>query len=205
MVDYDRIKAVFHQYFDCDDVIIIHKDGEISTKGYVSHKKKATQLPVTFHEVDGFDVGGMGLTSLAGSPKFVYTEFLCIENQLKTLEGGPVSVGGAYLCGFNNLTSLKGAPKKVLGHMSCPRNPLVSLEGIPGEGLGGLVLEYNRTLPLLRALVAKQIQFVHHKDEPEPPQKLQEIMSKYAGQGKRAMFDCQKELEDAGFSENARW
>jgi hypothetical protein len=31
------------------------------------------------------------------------------------------------------------------------------------------------------------------------------ILNKYAGQGKRAMFDCQKELEDAGFEENARW
>jgi hypothetical protein len=30
-------------------------------------------------------------------------------------------------------------------------------------------------------------------------------LNKYAGQGKRAMFDAQKELEDAGFEKNARW
>jgi hypothetical protein len=30
-------------------------------------------------------------------------------------------------------------------------------------------------------------------------------MNKYAGQGKAAMFDCQKDLEDSGFEGNARW
>jgi hypothetical protein len=30
-------------------------------------------------------------------------------------------------------------------------------------------------------------------------------MKPFLGQGKRAMFDCQKDLEDAGFEGNARW
>jgi hypothetical protein len=30
-------------------------------------------------------------------------------------------------------------------------------------------------------------------------------MKKYEGQGKKALFDCQKELEDAGYEGNARW
>jgi hypothetical protein len=34
---------------------------------------------------------------------------------------------------------------------------------------------------------------------------IEGIFYKYAGQGKRALFDCQKELEDAGFEGNARW
>jgi hypothetical protein len=36
-------------------------------------------------------------------------------------------------------------------------------------------------------------------------QQLHKILNSYAGKGKRALFDCQKELEDAGFEENARW
>jgi hypothetical protein len=37
------------------------------------------------------------------------------------------------------------------------------------------------------------------------PHEVRAILQKYMGQGKRAMFDCQKELEDAGFEGNARW
>jgi hypothetical protein len=34
---------------------------------------------------------------------------------------------------------------------------------------------------------------------------VENILNKYAGKGRREMFWCQKELEDAGFEENARW
>ena len=205
MVDVDNIKKTFDDYFQCNESIVINSDGTISTKGYVTLMLHVKKLPVGFYEVEGFDVGGMGLTSLQGSPKYVYNEFRCNENNLQTLEGGPDAVGEHYLCGFNQLKSLQGAPKKVLGSLSCVGNPLESLEGIPQEGLGRIALQYSPTLPLLRALVAKKIVFMHRVDESEPPQKVQEIMNKYAGQGKAAMFDCQKDLEDSGFEGNARW
>lgn len=205
MVDVDNIKKTFDRYFSCTESIVINSDGTISTKGYVTLMNRVKKLPVCFYEVEGFDVGNMGLTSLQGSPKYVYSEFRCIANNLTTLEGGPDAVGEHYLCGFNQLKSLKGAPKKVLGSLSCVGNPLESLEGIPQEGLGRIALQYSSTLPLLRALVAKEILFMHRVDESEPPQKVQEIMNKYAGQGKAAMFDCQKDLEDSGFEGNARW
>ena len=35
--------------------------------------------------------------------------------------------------------------------------------------------------------------------------RVEDIIGQYAGQGRRAMFDCQKALEDAGFEGNARW
>jgi hypothetical protein len=34
---------------------------------------------------------------------------------------------------------------------------------------------------------------------------VEKILNKYHGQGKRALFECQKELEDEGFEGNARW
>jgi hypothetical protein len=54
----------------------------------------------------------------------------------------------------------------------------------------------------LRALVAPEIVFQNFDPATPPPY---HIIKKYAGKGKRAMFDCQKELEDAGFEGNARW
>jgi hypothetical protein len=106
-------------------------------------------------------------------------DFWCHNNQLTTLEGGPTSVGGDFRCYHNQLTSLKGMP---------------AVEGT-------LWLSYSPTLPLLRCLLAKQVKF-----HPALRNKtIETILNKYAGQGKRAMFECQKDLEDAGFEGNAHW
>jgi hypothetical protein len=51
-------------------------------------------------------------------------------------------------------------------------------------------------------LLAKEIQ-LYPKDGKHKT--AEEILNRYAGQGKRALFDCQKDLEDAGFEGNAKW
>jgi hypothetical protein len=205
MVDPAKIKEIFDHYFRCTDPIVINSDGTISTKGHVTLMKMILKLPLEFYEVDEFDVGTAGLTTLAGSPKHVYGEFRCVQNNLKSLEGGPYSVGGDYMCAFNQLTNLKGAPNKIKGMFSCVGNPLQSLEGLPQEGVEKLSLSYSPNLPLLRALVAQEILFRQRVDAHEPPPLVQEIMTKYAGEGKRGAIRCQKELIAAGFEGNARW
>jgi hypothetical protein len=106
--------------------------------------------------------------------------FECNINQLTTLEGAPISVGRNFMCDNNQLTTLKGMP-------TVPRT---------------LHLSYSPTLPLLRCLLAKEIQLYPENGKHKT---AESILNKYAGQGKRAMFDCQKELEDAGFEGNAKW
>jgi hypothetical protein len=137
------------------------------------------QLPLWFGKVSGtFSASNVGLTSLAGSPYWVERSFDVRENKLTTLKGGPSWVGRSYYA--NN-------------------NPLTDLDGLASHIGSSISFEYTPDLPLLRTLVAQKIW-------PNPDQvELEKILVKYAGQGKRAMFDCQKELEDAGFEGNARW
>jgi hypothetical protein len=92
------------------------------------------------------------------------------------------------------------------GDFWCQHNQLLqSLYGLPTEIGGRLHMSYSKTLPLLRALVAKggvSFESDQHKADAD---KVAEIINLYKGQGKRAMFNCQKDLEDAGFEGNAKW
>ena len=144
--------------------------------GRRSHKT----LPLVFGKITGnFQAVDLGLTTLEGSPYWVGKAFSVKNNNLTTLTGGPDYVGTYYLV---------------------TKNPLENLDGLASH-IGGLGVEfdYTPTLPLLRTLVAQKIW-------PNPDQvELEKILAKYAGQGKRAIFDCQKELEDEGFEGNAKW
>ena len=78
-------------------------------------------------------------------------------------------------------------------------NPLTDLDGLASHIGSTVSFDYTKDLPLLRTLVAQKIW-------PNPDQvELEKILVKYAGQGKRGIFDCQKELEDEGFEGNAKW
>ena len=149
----------------------------------------------------GFWCHNNQLTTLEGGPTSVGGDFLCHNNQLTTLEGGPTSVGRHYDCSNNQLTTLEGAPTSIGGSFNCHNNQLTTLEGLPTIP-GILHLSYSSTLPLLRCLLAKEIQ-LYPKDGKHKTAEV--ILNRYGGQGKRALFDCQKDLEDAGFAENARW
>jgi hypothetical protein len=198
--------------------------GPISVGGdFWCYNNQLTTLQVAPTSVGGsFSCSDQQLTTLEGAPTSVGGDFLCHNNQLTTLEGGPISVGGSLLCYNNQLTTLEGGPTSVSRHYDCSNNQLTTLEGAPTsiggsfdchnnqlttlEGMptipGILHLSYSSTLPLLRCLLAK---WIHLDPENGKHKTAEEILNRYGGQGKRAMFDCQKDLEDAGFEGNARW
>jgi len=155
-----------------------------------------------------FDCDNNKLESLQGAPESVGGDLGCTENKLESLHGAPESVGASFVCSNNKLTSLLGAPKTVGNHFVCDNNPLTSLEGLPTTIGGKVVLSYHESLPLLRCLAAqKGVEFWKdgYRFRRFDAIKAEDIINRYAGQGRRAMFDCQKALEDAGCPENARW
>ena len=182
MVDKKEIMRLLNWYFRTTGTVTISDEGLVSCTGNVELKRKPKheKLPVAFDRVSGY--------------------FGCWGNQLTTLEGAPQSVGGSFSCSGNQLTSLEHAPKIVGRDFWCNNNRLKSLEGLPAIP-GTLFLSYRRKLPLLRCLLAQKVEFVPRQRN----KKVQNILNKYAKQGRREMFWCQKELEDAGFPENARW
>ena len=150
--------------------------------------------------VGSFFCSSNQLTSLEHAPQSVGGGFLCSANQLTSLEHAPQSVGGGFVCSANQLTSLEHAPQSVGGDFWCSGNKLSSLAGLPVVP-GSLRLSYSPTLPLLRCLLAQQVEF-----EPSLPDKtVENILNKYAGQGRAGAIDCKRELVSAGFEENARW
>jgi len=152
--------------------------GDISISR-LSRGKTGYALPLVFGHVTGdFRAVDLGMDYLEGSPYKVDKEFIVTDNNLHTLTGGPTYVGGSY---------------------RVHRNPLRNLDGLASHIGYAVEFDYRKDLPLLRTLVAKKIW-------PTPDQPvLESILNKYAGQGKMAVFDCQKDLEDHGFDRNAIW
>lgn len=201
MVDKKEIRSLLKANFKTTGQVTIDAEGLITCQGNVILKRQLPQFPVRFKSVLGyFQCDYNQLTTLDGAPESVGGSFLGSSNQLISLKGAPKNVVGSFVCINNQLTSLEGAPSSVGDLFSCHLNPLTSLQGMPLE-LNYLAIPYTPTLPLLRCLAAKSISLrssINHTT-------VETILNKYAGQGRRAMFDCQKDLIDAGFEDNARW
>ena len=140
------------------------------------------------------------LTKLAHSPRSVRGNFVCSFNRLETLAGAPRSVDGFFSCTDNLLTSLEHAPNSVGNDFSCFNNPLETLEGLP-DVTRTLRLSYSPTLPLLRCLLAKKVEFLPTLGD----KTIEAILHRYAGQGEAGAFACGAELASAGYKENAKW
>lgn len=152
-------------------------------------------------QVDGdFSCRDNALDSLAHAPPTVVGSFFCARNHLTNLVGAPAKVGGDFYCDHNQLESLEGAPAHVGDTFLCNDNPLRSLSGIPDHVQQGIVLTYNKHLPLLRLL-----NYQNTLIERVPDDQLITIIKKYEGQGKKAALACAAELIRAGFKDNARW
>jgi len=222
MVDKKEVLKLLRASFETKGTVTIDAKGLVSCKGYVNLKKTHITFPVHFHKVgEYFWCFTNSLVSLEGAPQHVGQDFDCSENQLTTLAGAPLTVGRSFQCNFNQLNSLVGAPRNVPGDFDCSHNQLTSLEGAPAavgrllsclgnpltslEGMPNSVgifeFTYSPTLPLLRSLVAKKIN-VFPKLETVA---IQNILNKYAGQGRAGAIDCKRELVAAGFEGNARW
>jgi hypothetical protein len=184
MVDKDKIRQLWIEYFDTDQDtwrsgdVTINPDGSVSVDDSVWLLKNTTSLPIKLKKIEGnFDASHSDLDNLTNFPDYVASDLELRNNYLTHLLGAPAFVGNDLL--------LSG-------------NPLRSLVGFPAHVGGTVSLDWNEHLPLLRVLLAKNTSILGNN-------KVHKILQKYAGQGKRAMFDAQKSLEDAGFSENARW
>ena len=135
-----------------------------------------------------------GLVSVAGNVSLLQ------NSKVKRLPVSFKKVDGDFWCNNNQLTTLEGTPNSVGRRFFCWNNPLTTLEGMPTQLLS-LRLSYSPTLPLLRSLYAKKIDFWPELDD----KTLEKILNTYAGQGEAGAFACGAELATAGFKENARW
>lgn len=168
-------------YFDCDDNKI--KD--------LSHAPS--------HVGGDFLCDNNKLVDLSDSPLQVGGSFYCSRNLLKSLQGAPRLVGEDFFCRTNYLTSLVGCPTHVPGGLCAYDNPFQSLVGAPDHVGQYVEITYEAQLPLLRLCMFKSIMIL---DCPEP---VNDILHKYAGQGRPGALLAAAELIRARYVENARW
>lgn len=139
----------------------------------------------------------------------VYGKFyLGKQPQLESLEGSPTWVSGDYQLKSEILTSLKGAPEYVQGVFRVGSPMLESLEYLPTQGSRSHLIMYTPTLPLLRLVNARRVQwgfYRQYNDIDDSGWIATRIMTKYLGKGKAVVLNCALELKKAGFVENARW
>ena len=184
-----------------------------------------------------YDCSHNHLETLEGSPRVIHHDFLCYKNNLKTLTYAPQTVEGEFDCSYNLLETLQGGPttvdksfscnvnylKDLIGMAShigrdvdCSFNNLESLKGLPDHITGILHLPYNSNLPLLRSLAAGGILFNSFAYHREVGKKIEEILGKFAGQGRKGVIACttalmklQTELKqtnpDFDISRNIKW
>lgn len=170
-----------------------------------------------------FDISNNQLTSLEYAPKVIEGAFNCSWNKLTSLEHCPEVITHDFHCTDNYLTSLKGVPEKLF-YMDCSNNQINTIEGFPKQcytlnlannkltslaGIHKVVERINGHLDLeenpikshvLGLLKIKDLHVVFFSDK-----KLEKIISKHIEVGRsRNIFDCQAELEDAGFEEFAQ-
>ena len=211
----EKTLATLQEHFMVDGNPVIDPDGKVhASNDVVLYNKFHTpfeKLPVEFSHIGGtLMVSNNTLKTLEGCPKTLGRSFECDSNELKTLEFGPKQIGlsgegGHYICSQNQLVNLVGAPREIPGVFNCAANPLKSLKGFPQKIGRLLYITYDSRLPLLRTLAAPEIIFWPLPNADSDAVKVLNILKYYLSKGTRAMFDCQKALEDAGFEENARW
>jgi hypothetical protein len=180
--------GMLDHFFKFDEDELTVENGIVNCEGNISVKKIITKLPATFGEVKG--------------------TFNCMKNSLTTLLGSP-KVAGSFYAYRNNLQDLIGSPVTVAEVYSVTINPLTSLEGLPKEIGGELWLSYDRNLPLLRLMTCKwdDLNFSNINNHIVKVTEMiySLIQKKESFTTKELLWAFQKELSDAGFSENARW
>lgn len=189
-----------HGFFDCADNGLTSLEGAPESVG--------TYFTCRSNEI----------TSLKGVPKIIGGYFSCSDNNLKTLKDGPTAVEGTYYCAGNQLTSLEGAPSTANGGFVCNDNFLTSLKDIHLQFKFVNNLMEFKSCPIeshvLGLLKINGLDKVHltrgtsgmsgyNLTIAKKLEKVQEIINKHL-KGNRNLFDCQEELEDAGFEEYAK-
>jgi hypothetical protein len=125
---------------------------------------------------------------------------------LHDIEGGPIEVYQDLDLSFNPLTNLKGLTTRIGGRLLLEGIKFKSLDGLPPDH--SVEISWYPDQPMLQLLTCKWIELPWHQMQEKgdsPAKTVLTILRKYRRHGRRAMFHCQKELEDAGFDGNARW
>jgi hypothetical protein len=151
--------------------------------------RRTHHLPVAFDKIGG--------------------NFVATHNGLRSFVGFPQTVEGICDCRFNNLRSMEHAPQIVGSNFFVSNNHITNMNGFPQE-IGGIVeIDYDPMLPLLQTLKAKGGVEINAHSRPAVKktdyQKMESILNKYAGTGKKGMLHAAAELTKAGYKENARW
>lgn len=129
-------------------------------------------------------------------------------------------MGGNYGCSSNMLTSLAGCPP-IQGDLMFDDNLLTDLSSVPRasfayggknpwknfrhtpDHIGQVMVIITPQTPLLGLLSAQQISCIDENGEYK--EQINQILNKYAGEGKRAILNCALELKKAGYGGNASW
>jgi hypothetical protein len=200
----------------------ITEDGvvNVNVNCYMRRRTQDGRLPVQFGTIDGdFSLASMRIVSLEGSPQVVEGNFDCSFNQLTSLQHCPQSVMD-FDCSNNPLTTLQWCPRvpaellcdnaqlrdltsvPPATYLSVQMNPIVNFRNTPSH-IQEVAVTWHRDLPLLGLLTVAQINI--HRVNGAHYAEVENILKKYAGEGKRGVIRCQKELISAGFEGNARW
>lgn len=207
MVDVVKIKrSLKEDFLIVGDVTIDAHTGKVHVAGDVQLIADCDQMSVQFGNVQGdFDCADRGLTTLAGSPRYVTGKFSCEHNNLTSLAHAPHHVGGIFKASYNNITLLSHMPLHVGASFWIYGNPLESLVGLDklDQIHGELWCTYSDQLPLLRTVLVRSI---HLSDgDQDTPILLNDIIKKYVGKGKAHMLNLALELKQAGYGSNATW
>lgn len=216
----EEVKAIlFRQYNISGTYTIDPETLVVDVEGSVALRAMTPHFGVQFGKVsESFWCRERQLTSLKGAPHTVGKDFDCSANKLTSLAHGPTHAG-TYNCNYQQLTSLEGAPTTVTGvflcrnnlitslnhlpsgitFLDCQDNPLVNFEHVPLD-LENISCSWRRDLPLLRLLTCKSVSLGW-----ECPLAVDQIITKYEGQGKPGALKAAAELIKAGYKENARW
>lgn len=187
---------------------------------YLSHKnliKIPSDIPKFCDSY--FDIHNNMLSSLKGSPINVNGYFRCSSNILKNLIGSPKIVNGNFTCSDNNLTTLKGSPKSV-NDFICYRNVyLKSLKYAPKNINGDFSVADNYILTDLayvwNSKITSFFKFSNSFSMAILPiikfdiicfnKNLKKIMTRNKGTTKQNIINCQYDLIENGYSDNAKW
>lgn len=205
-----------------------HDDGSVDIDGDVElkHNYEGDELPVKFNDVSGhFSVSDTGLKRLSGAPKTSLKADIS-KTGITSLVGIPQTTLGFHASGLKladltgirgtcknillddtELRSLKGAPADVPGKFRFSAKELKNLDGLPGK-IGELIISnIPKDFPLLRVLLSdvKTLTVSNFIGiEGNEAGKIQAILKKHLGEGRKGALDAQRELMDAGFGDYSR-
>jgi hypothetical protein len=159
---------------------VVNITGDVDLRYRFKTSKLVKTIPVQFGIVNG--------------------NFLIEDRKLTSLKNAPYRVDGTVSFVNNKLTNLIGCPKIIKENLYLAGNSFTTLKDLPIT-IKKLSLDYSKHLPLL-PLVTKDVYLFNIDNS-----LLNSIFIKYINRHdlKKAILECQKELIENGFIENARW